>query len=404
MQGPLGHNGSFVGARRRELRPSLATTAKFESLFSNSLHATALPEKISTENLQLITKNSFHEITLLVDLFTHGLASYALKRAAFPRVPRSVTLAILVAGTIADLDSLSGYLGPSAYLTFSRTYFHSLTAALLLSVLVTLPLLLRNPDPAKIPPSFVTIFVAAFSSAVLHLLMDLFQSAGVELFWPFSPRRFATDWVAHLDLWILAILLAGILLPALGGLVTEEIGARSKGPRGKFGASLALAAMILYLVVRFVLHGNALAALESRTYRGESPRRVAAFAESSSPFRWRGIVETERAIHEVQVEVGPSPNFDPDSAIAYYKPEPSPALDSARNSAAARQFLQAARFPKASVEKTPQGFHVILRDFPYTRDAGSGWRVEALIDTDPSGKILSQELAWDPNSKGIWWK
>jgi membrane-bound metal-dependent hydrolase YbcI (DUF457 family) len=339
-----------------------------------------------------------------MDPVTHALASYTLKRAAFPRVPRPVTLAMLVAGTIADLDALSAYFGPSAYLTFSRTYFHSLTAALLFGVFVTLPFLLRKSDPAKPQPTFLIIFVAAFSAAVLHLLMDLFQSAGVELLWPFSSRRFATDWVAHLDLWILAILLAGILLPVLSGLVTEEIGARSKGPRGKLGASLAFAALILYFVARFVLHGNALAAMESRTYRGELSRRVAAFAESGSPFRWQGLVETERAINEVEVDVGPSPNFDPDSAIAAYKPEPSPALDAARNSAVARRFLQAARFPKATVEKSPDGYHVILRDFPYTRDTSSGWRVDALIDTDPSGKILSEELAWSPFSKDFWWK
>jgi len=339
-----------------------------------------------------------------MDPITHGLASYVLKRAAFPRVPRSTTLAILAAGTLADLDSLSRFFGPSAFLTFYRTYFHSLLAAILLSLFVALPFLLRKSGLAKNQTSFVTIFGASLAAAVLHLLMDLFQSAGVELFWPFSPRRIAMDWVAHLDLWIPGILLAGILLPALSGLVTEEIGARSKGPRGKAGASLALAALLLYLVARFVFHGNALAAMESRTYRGESPRRVAAFAESNSPYRWHGIVETESALHDLDVEAGPAANFDSDSAITSYKPEPSPALDAARDSAVARRFLQVARFPKATVEKTPEGFHVILRDFPYTRDLGSGLRVQALIDTDPSGKILSQELAWDSSSKGAWWR
>src|SRR5882672_10242096 len=214
-----------------------------------------------------------------MDPLTHALASYSLKRAAFPRAPRSATIAILIAGTIADLDSLSKLAGPSAFLTFYRTYFHSLLAALLFSLLVALP------------------------AALVHLLMDVCQSAGVELFWPFSTRRFALDWVAPLDLWILGILLAGILLPALGGLVTEEIGAKSKGPRGKVGASLALATIILYFVLRFVIHGNALTAMESRTYRGESPRKAAAFPESASPFRWHGIVETESALHDFEMEV-----------------------------------------------------------------------------------------------------
>jgi len=378
------------------LRLIPATTAKFATLFSNNSQETALPARTLTENLQRITKNRFHEITLPMDPLTHALASYSLKRAAFPRAPRSTTIAMLIAGTIANLDSLSKLAGPSAFLTFYRTYFHSLLAALLFSLLVTLPFLLSRRGPTEKQTSPLPIFLAALAAAVLHLLMDLCQSTGVELFWPSSSRRFALDWVAPLDLWILGILLAGTLLPALSGLVTEEIGAKSKGPRGKVGASLALATMILYVVLRFVLHGNALAAMESRTYRGESPRKAAAFPESGSPFRWHGIVETERALHDVEMEVGPTASFDPDSAVTSYKPEPSPALDAARDSAVARRFLQAARFPKATVEKTPEGFHIILRALPYSRDVTSGLRVHALIETDPSGKILSQELAWDP--------
>lgn len=339
-----------------------------------------------------------------MDPLTHGLASYALKRAAFPKIARSATLAVVLAGIIADLDSLSRYFGPSAFLTFYRNQCHSLLAAIFFSMLVALAVLSRKPRLAGKPASFLAIFAPALAAAVLHLLMDVCQSDGVALLWPFSTRRFAMDLAARLDLWILGILLAGILLPQLSGLVTEEIGARSKGPRGRVGAFLALAAMILYLGVRLVLHANALAAMETRTYRGESPRRMAAFAESASPFRWHGIVETERALHDVEVTVGPAASFDPDSGIASYKPEPSPALDSARNAATAHRFLQVARFPKASVEKTPEGYHVILRSFPYARGANSGSRVEALIDTDLSGKVLSEQLVWDPNSKNLWWE
>lgn len=334
-----------------------------------------------------------------MDPLTHALAAYTLKRAAFPRVARRVTIAMLIAGTIADVDMLSAYVGPSAFLSFYRTYCHSLLAALLFSALVTLPFLLRKRASTEKGTCLFSIFGVALAASVLHMLLDLCQSAGVELFWPVSKHSFALDWVAHVDLWMLGILLAGILLPMLGGLVTEEIGGKSKGPRGRLGASVGLAAVILYVGLRFVLHGNALAALESRTYRGETPRRAAAFAETGSLFRWDGIVETDSALHDVEVETGLAASFDPDSAITSYKPEPSPALDAARDTAVARRFLQAARFPKASVEKTPQGFHVVLRAFPYGREAMSGPRVHAVIETDASGKVLSQELAWDTISK-----
>jgi membrane-bound metal-dependent hydrolase YbcI (DUF457 family) len=337
-----------------------------------------------------------------MDPIIHALASYSLQRAAFPRISRAATIAVILGGVIADADLLSVYFGPSAYLAFNRTYPHSLLAAFVLSLLAGLPFFKSKNPQTQI--SRTTIFAAALAAALLHLAMDLCQTAGVELLWPFSTRRFATDWLPSLDLWVLGILLAGILLPLLSGLVTEEIGARSKGPRGRVGASFALAALLLYFAVRFVFHSNAIAALESRTYRGELPRKVAAFAESSSPFRWHGIVETERALHDLEVPVGPGADFDPGSAITAYKPEPSPALDAARNSAVARRFLQVARFPKATVEQTREGFHIILGAFPYKRESGSGLRVQAVIDTDPSGKILSEELAWAPASRDFWWK
>lgn len=339
-----------------------------------------------------------------MDPITHGLASYVLKRAAFPRLARPATLAMVIAGTFADIDGQSARFGPAAFLAFYRTCFHSLLAAVLFSVAATLPFLVGKPPSTEKRTSPAVIFMAALSASVLHLLMDVCQTAGVALFWPFSPRRFALDWVAHLDLWILGILLAGVLLPALSGLVTDEIGAKSKGPKGRFGASVALAVLLLYFGARSILHNSAVVAVQSRAYRGESPRRTAVFAESASPFRWQGIVETESALHEVEVEVGQAAKFDPDSARTSYKPEPSPSLDAARNTAVAHRFLQAARFPKASVEKTPEGFHITLRDFPYTRDTRSGLRVQATIETDPAGKVLSQQLSWNPLSRELWWE
>ena len=341
-----------------------------------------------------------------MDPLTHALASYTMQRAVFPGLSRAATLSVVLAGTIADIDFLSSYFGPSAYLAVHHKYFHSLVAAVAFGLLATLPFCLFRPQSSEHQISRVTIFTAAFAAALLHLVLDLCQSAGVELLWPFSTRRFAMDWLPSFDLWVLGILLLGILLPLLSGLVTEEIGARRKGPRGRLGAAVAFAALILYFAARFLYHGDAISALESRTYRGELPRKVAAFAESNSPFHWHGIVETERALHEVEVPVGPGAEFDPASAISTYKPEPSPALDSIRNSQVASHFLEVARFPKATIEQTPTGFRVLLRAFPYNRDSGPGLftlnqerRVEVVIDTDPFGKILSEELARVPSSR-----
>ena len=339
-----------------------------------------------------------------MDPLTHALASYALKRAAFPRLPGHLTIAIISAGTLASLDALSAYLGPSAFFHSYRTCLHSLLSAVLIALLITSLFLIVNRRSPEEKHPLPAIFIATLSAALLHLLLDLCQNEAVELLWPFSPRRFALEWLARVDFWILAVLLLGILMPNLTALVTEEIGAKSRAPRGRVGARLSLAAIFLYVILRFSLHGNAIASLESRSYRGESPKKVAALADSSSPFRWDGVVETERALHSVSVYLGPASAFDPESAVTSYKPEPSPVLDAALKTGTARQFIQAFHFPKASVEQIPAGFRVTIRSFPHDAESRTGWRIEAVIDTDSAGRILSENFLWDPASTQSWWR
>src|SRR6266496_2337309 len=103
-----------------------------------------------------------------MDPLTHALASYALKRAAFPRATRPATIAILAAGILADLDGQSFHWGPSAFLTFYRTYFHSVIAAVLLSLAVTLPFLLRKRELGAKRTAPTQIYTLSLHDALLH--------------------------------------------------------------------------------------------------------------------------------------------------------------------------------------------------------------------------------------------
>jgi len=135
--------------------------------------------------------------------------------------------------------------------------------------------------------------------------------------------------------------------------------------------------------------------MEARTYRGELPRRVAAFAASDSPFHWRGLVETERAFDDLDLNLASGSSFNPDAAVVYYKPESSASLDAARATESIRRFLEAAKFPKATVEKTNTGYRVQLRDLALRQETRFGPRVIAIVETDPNAKVLSDALAWD---------
>jgi hypothetical protein len=161
------------------------------------------------------------------------------------------------------------------------------------------------------------------------------------------------------------------------------------------GAIIALLLVFGYIGGRSVLHGNAVAMMEARTYRGELPRRVAAFAESDSPFHWRGLVETERAFYDFDLSVTPGSSFNPDAGVVSYKPQSSAPLDAARATVSVSRFLEAAKFPKASVEKTNTGYRVQLRDLAEQRDAHSGPHVVVIVETDTKAKVLLDELVWD---------
>lgn len=323
----------------------------------------------------------------------------------------------VLAGTIADIDWLSNFFGPSAFLTWHGTYTHSILAAVLISAVfpaillaavyrgglgmeVSLPKEEAIPDSPRamfnraLRKSLVTLFVASLCAALLHIAMDACQSDGVALFLPLSPKRFAADWLPSIDPWILTILITCIALPELLHLVSSEIGAKTKNPRGQTAAVIGLAMVLVYVGVRGTLHSNVLALMESRTFHGETPRRVSAFPETLSLMTWHGVVETERALNEIDVDATSTNNFDPDSSLRLFKPEPSPALDAARNTAAARRFLATAKIPKASMEKTETGYVVVLRDLRYSAAGETQHEVAVLIELDLNNKVTSQELVW----------
>lgn len=328
-----------------------------------------------------------------MDPLTHAFASYSLVRAFLPRATRFLQFAAILAGAIADLDLFSSRFGPVAYLKFHRTALHSLPSALALGLFLALLVFFRDRRNRAASGSFAGAFLLLPGAALLHTALDLCQSEGLRLLWPFSDRLFYGDLLAHLDLWILVILLAGVLLPRLASLVSDEIGAKSSSPRGRIGATVSLILVIVYIGARATLHSNAIAALEARTYQGELPRRIAALP-ASLPFRWTGVIETERALHSVDLNLASLVEFDPDSAVTSYKPDPSSILAAAENTPLARFFLSASRFPKAAIEQTRTGYRIELRSFPYNIDSSDfASRLVVIIDTDPSGKVLQQELA-----------
>jgi inner membrane protein len=184
------------------------------------------------------------------------------------------------------------------------------------------------------------------------------------------------------------------LLPELFGLVGSEIGAKEKSPRGRNAAIAALVLVLIYVGVRATLHGNAVAQLDAHTYRGEPARRLAAFADPVSLVTWHGVVETDLQICTVSVPATQGTRFDPEGGVCVHKPAESPALAAARQTNATKHFLQAARFPRASVGKTEDGTEVVVRNARDSAEDQKRFAVAVRVLLDQNGRVTSRALVW----------
>lgn len=298
---------------------------------------------------------------------------------------------MVFAGSLADVDLTSALLGPAAYFAARRTFTHSLFGTLVvifLAVLLTRYLAKKQMEP------FTALLAPLAAAVFLHVFLDLLQSEGVVLLWPLRPTRFAMDWLPSVDPWILGLLVAGILVPELLRLVSSEIGAKSKAPRGRDGAIVALALIVVYTGARAFFHSGSVGSLYPQSYHGESARRVGAFPDALSILTWHGVVETQSLLCMVDVPSGPGSRFEPERADCLHKPEASAELEAAQKTRVAAAYLQAAPLPRAAVSKTQDGYEVVIRSMRDLAEGETHQRVAARILLDAKTGISNEEFIW----------
>ncbi|HKO04830.1 MAG TPA: metal-dependent hydrolase [Candidatus Acidoferrales bacterium] len=330
-----------------------------------------------------------------MDPVTHLLASYTLARAARTRIASPEMAVFLLAGLAPDLDWLWHLPAPFSPLRAYGTVTHSLVGAAALAVTIAVGIWAAFRRRAPMPPALSRLLVAGFAAAGLHLLLDLCANTDIELYWPFRAGRIAWNMINGFDIIPLLLLAVFALFSALFSLVTEEIGARRdpRPPRGWPVAALVL--LLLLFGARAILQSRAESLLVHADYQGSAPRHWAAFPNGVSPFTWRGVVETDSFLAEVEVPVGLGGRFAPERAQVRFKPEASSALDAAAATPLARAYTSLARFPIVTIESTPTGARAELRelgDSPLRTRSGT-WT--AVIEFDPQSKALAQTLRFE---------
>jgi len=332
--------------------------------------------------------------------FTHALASLAIARVFRQRLPRFGSALLVTAGVAPDLDYVSYFAGPSAFLELHRSVLHSIAGAAVLSCALAALFLFvgtkfsapKNPRKQLPPPTFLIAFALCAVGILAHDLLDLCSGEGIQWFWPFRMHWSHWNLAESFDPWALLILVAGLLIPQLFRLVSEEVGARKKDGIG--AAVFTLLLLAAYFGARAYFHGRAVDLLLSAEFHGREPLSAGAFPSSTDPLTWRGLVSTDNTLEEIEVSLAPGADFNPDRSLTHYKPPDSPPLDTAEKSQIAQRFLRYAEFPLASVFRREDGYRIELRDLRFAAGDQSAANLIARIELDANLQIVRQQLRY----------
>jgi inner membrane protein len=239
------------------------------------------------------------------------------------------------------------------------------------------------------------LYFCAVVAALSHLLLDYTTAYGIRLFEPFDFRWYSWDLVAIIEPIMLLALIAGLVLPSLFGLINQEIGARSTGPRGRAGAIFALACLVLVWGVRDYQHGRAVTAMNSFLYHGATPLRLAAYPYMINPFRWHGVVETPGFFETVPVN-SLAPEVDDSHGLVFYKPAETDASRAAKSSYLGQVYLDWAVFPMVEVQEfrgEHGGYLAEFKDLRYTfPDMRGRTPLGGYVVLSPALRVLQQGM------------
>ncbi|MEQ1911500.1 MAG: metal-dependent hydrolase [Vicinamibacterales bacterium] len=317
-----------------------------------------------------------------MDNLTHSLFGLTLARTPLGRAGRGTTAALLLASSAPDIDIVVTAGGAANYLEFHRGPTHGplgvIGLALVVATLVWAGRRRWDRSVTDTPASFLMLWAVSMVGVVCHVLMDLPTSYGTRPLSPFTWTWFGLDWMPIVDVYLLAILGAGLWFGRGAG--TDP----SRTARRRRNAAIALVLMAANYGLRAGSHHMAIerasAVFGSRLpawcehssrpgwglehwphFPADTPRNagasrclveLAAVPDFISPFQWRLIAQLSNSyeMRDVNLLAG-SASEDASLAtrmLSVRVPNQwTPAVVAASAAPTARVFLGFSRFPAA---------------------------------------------------------
>jgi len=207
-----------------------------------------------------------------MDPLTHALVGVgvaALTGDSFS-LTNPIYLGAVLGALAPDLDIVLQLFGDVPYLTHHRGSSHSVPGVIVSSAVIALILWLIFGGMAP-----GAIFVWTILGAVSHIILDILNSYGAKILWPFSQKKYTFNLLVVADPVIIAIFAGVILWPGIPGTVA----------RAAFWVALA------YLGLRVYMRRNVYRMLR-RKYQSEGAGRIVVMPAMVSLWNWSFLVET----------------------------------------------------------------------------------------------------------------
>jgi inner membrane protein len=314
---------------------------------------------------------------------THLMTGACLSRAGFNRKAAYATLAMTLAAEMPDIDTVWRVGGPVAAFQHHRGITHTFVglpfeAALMVGAVWAVhrwrvraraevradeagagsgaglgvgPVSDRHiarPLTAA-PVRWGLLYGFVMVALLSHILLDWTNNYGVRPFFPFNAQWYAGSVAFIFEPVIFAVLLLGLVAPALFGLIAGEVGARRAVFRGRGWAIFALTATAGLLGWRGVEHDAAMRLASTAAYGperlGAEVLRVTASPFPGNPYRWHTVAETPEFYQIATVDALRGTVATDAAQDLFYKPAVTPATDAARRSRLGEVYLDWSSWP-----------------------------------------------------------
>ncbi len=221
-----------------------------------------------------------------MDPITHAIVGLAVGcKAGGPlSLSNGLVVASALGAVMPDIDIVAYLRGEFAYLRQHRGFSHSIPGLALIAL--SLGLVLDMVYPAY---SFTALVIWAFWGALSHTFLDLFNSYGVKILWPFNRRMCTLNLLTLFD----PILFGMMLLSIVYGRGTD------------FDMLLTMMPPF-YILIRLLMRLVARGRVRRKLQNNGSKLDIITFPAMRNPFAWDFVVNIsrERLVGSIDIITG----------------------------------------------------------------------------------------------------